>query len=202
MHVQQLVDVVPSSLQRYVPEYRSVVLRAFGPGSIGAEVGVWRGDFSRRLLRRVRPRRLYLIDPWAYAPDPRYGEALYGRRGAGSQAAMDQVHDEVAQRFAADVSAGRVVILRERSVDAAASMADGELDWVYIDGDHTHDQVLADLEAFLPKVKVGGLVCGDDYGEVGWWDDGVTTAVAELLRGADVRVEAVHHGQFVLRRLG
>jgi hypothetical protein len=201
VHVQQLVDVVPAPLQRYVPEYRSVVLRALRSDSVGAEVGVWRGDFSRRLLRRVRPRRLYLIDPWAYASDPRYGDALYGRGGAGSQAAMDQVHDQVVRRFAADISAGRVVILRQRSVDAATSLADGELDWVYIDGDHTHDQVLADLEAFLPKVKVGGLVCGDDYGEQGWWDDGVTTAVAELLRRGDVRVEAVHHGQFVLRRL-
>jgi len=37
----------------YVPE-----------GTIGAEVGVFRGHFSELILRRQKPKKLYLIDPW------------------------------------------------------------------------------------------------------------------------------------------
>lgn len=35
-------------------------------------------------------------------------------------------------------------------------------DMVYIDGDHEYEGVKADLEAFYPIVKEGGLIFGDD----------------------------------------
>jgi len=37
------------------------------------------------------------------------------------------------------------------------------LDWVYIDGDHETDGVIADIEAYVPKVKEGGLVLFHDH---------------------------------------
>jgi len=37
-------------------------------------------------------------------------------------------------------------------------------DWVYIDGNHSYENVLEDLRHYLPFVKTGGLLCGDDYG--------------------------------------
>ncbi len=33
-------------------------------GGVGAELGVWKGEFSVRLLKGAKPRQLYLIDPW------------------------------------------------------------------------------------------------------------------------------------------
>jgi len=40
---------------------------------------------------------------------------------------------------------------------------DESLDFVWIDGDHTYEGCLKDIEAFYPKVKVGGVIGGDDY---------------------------------------
>ena len=38
------------------------------------------------------------------------------------------------------------------------------LDYLYVDADHSYDGVLADLRAWVPHVKPGGLILGDDYG--------------------------------------
>lgn len=48
------------------------------------------------------------------------------------------------------------------------------IDYLYIDADHSHDAVLADLEAWVPHVKKGGLILGDDYGNSAF--PGVKTA--------------------------
>ncbi|NIL95924.1 MAG: hypothetical protein GTO62_01975, partial [Planctomycetales bacterium] len=56
-------------------------------------------------------------------------------------------------------------------------------DWVYIDANHTYEGVLADLEASLPKVRPGGLICGHDYTDTPAWQAanfGVVQAVHEF----------------------
>ncbi len=39
----------------------------------------------------------------------------------------------------------------------------GELDLVYIDGDHTARGIVIDLIKLFPKVKDNGVIGGDDY---------------------------------------
>ena len=38
------------------------------------------------------------------------------------------------------------------------------IDFLYIDADHSYEGVLADLDAWVPHVRSGGLILGDDYG--------------------------------------
>ena len=39
--------------------------------------------------------------------------------------------------------------------------------FIYIDGDHRYEGVKIDIEAWYPKVRKGGLICGHDYtGEI------------------------------------
>ena len=40
-----------------------------------------------------------------------------------------------------------------------------ELDFVYIDGDHSANGIPNDLELYYPKVRIGGLFAGHDYVE-------------------------------------
>jgi hypothetical protein len=180
---------------------RARLLRRLPKRSVGVEIGVWAGDLSAAILRAVRPARLHLLDPWAFAPDEAYEQAWYGGTRAGSQAEMDEVYERVLQRFEAEIADGVVVIHRSPSAEAAARFEDGSLDWVYVDGNHLYDYVRADLELFGPKLRPGGLLAGDDYGAAGWWDDGVRRAVDRFLVTEAGAYESVFLGdQFLLRR--
>jgi Methyltransferase domain len=189
--------VLKHILDRKLP--REEVLERMPTHSVGAEIGVWTGDFSALILRAVAPRVLHLIDPWKYEPDPEYAQGLYGGL-AGNQAKMDLIHDLVQRRFERHVASGAVRIHRSSSVEAAATFPDGYFDWVYIDGNHQYEFVKRDLESFYPKVKTGGLIAGDDYGNRGWWADGVTKAVNEFILGSHCDVVVIEHNQFVLRK--
>ena len=51
------------------------------------------------------------------------------------------------------------------------------IDYLYIDADHSYEAVLADLSAWVPHVRPGGVIAGDDYdnrsfpGVKAAWDD-------------------------------
>ncbi len=111
----------------------------FTSGGVGVEVGVLHGDNAALLLKKANPSSLTLVDSWSGKYDH---------------------YEEVRKRFEED---GRVVLVRSDSVGAASSINDSSLDWVYIDAGHTYDAVMGDLNAYYPKVKPGGYICGHDY---------------------------------------
>lgn len=63
------------------------------------------------------------------------------------------------------------------SLEVAERLSD--LDFVFIDGDHSYEMVKAELEAWWPKVKVGGVLSGHDYDHNGRGWPGVHKAVHE-----------------------
>jgi hypothetical protein len=169
--------------------------------SIGAEIGVLRGDFSQVLLARALPRELHLVDPWVVTDNASYADALYST-STTTQAAMDQMYDAVRCRFADEIAKGQVLIHRDRSERALAKLPDDYFDWIYIDGDHTHQATLADLTLSARKVKTGGIVAGDDYMLGGWWKSGVVTAVHDFLHAMQTGfvVKSLNGTQYMLQR--
>lgn len=191
--------------RRYIRELvksdsRAVIFGTLPKDSVGVEVGVWEGDMSAKLLQQVHPKKLSLVDPWAF--DPQFADSLFGGGSAKSQADMDAVWQKVRRRFATEIEQGVVSVHRSTSVEFAGSVADEALDWVYIDGNHTYEFVLDDLRSWYPKVRPGGLLAGDDYDRPdAWWDDGVTKAVDEFVKTGAVTVEAIQDHQYVLRKI-
>jgi len=180
--------------------YRDFLLVRLPKHSVGAELGVYRGDLSRRLLSIVRPKLLYLIDPWRFVPDIEYSRAVYGGPVGDSQVRMDRMYANVCRRFQHETKSGVVTIHRKTSLEGSQSIPDRSLDWVYIDANHKYSFVLDDLETYKSKVRVGGWIAGDNYAEPdGWWEDGVTRAVDEFVaRGLAEKVLTARH-QFLLR---
>lgn len=70
---------------------------------------------------------------------------------------------------------------RMTSLEAASTYNDNSLDLVFLDAEHDYNNVREDILAWLPKVKFGGVLAGDDYAS-NW--PGVVRAVNELLPSA------------------
>jgi cephalosporin hydroxylase len=49
------------------------------------------------------------------------------------------------------------------SVVAAKQFEDNSLAFVYLDASHDYESVLADIKAWWPKIKKGGVLAGDDW---------------------------------------
>jgi len=125
-------------------------------GATAAEIGVFRGDFAAKNLRRWTG-RYYMIDAWSFRPGDPGDKNFRGER----QNEDNYNSSKTKTAFASD----RRQLIRSLSQPAAAQFEDGFFDWVYIDALHTTAALLADLEAWYPKVRPGGLISGDDYGD-------------------------------------
>ena len=164
---------------------------------VGVEVGVWKGDFSARLLRGAKPRKLYLIDPWQHSS---HSGAWYAEK---DEEEMADIREEVVARFARQIQRERVVVIANQSQDAVRQLTSAHrsdlFDWAYLDGDHTYEAVLAYLRAFWTLIRDGGCLAGDDYGIKGWWNDGVTQAVDQFVASVD-RSPVILGSQFLIRK--
>jgi len=74
------------------------------------------------------------------------------------------------------------------SITASTFLADESFDLVFIDADHSYEAVKADIQAWTPKVKHGGILCGHDYSAS---HEGLKQAVDELLKP---KVKVMPHG--------
>lgn len=72
-----------------------------------------------------------------------------------------------------------VNVLQMSSTEGAQMFADNSLDFVFLDGAHDYDSVVADILAWYPKLKPGGVLAGDDFMMPPF--PGVTKAVRKAL---------------------
>ena len=151
------------------------------PGAVGAEVGVFDGGMSKALFNLIHGLRLFMVDRWqVYGPvevagDPDARMPRLTRR--------EWKRIEARARAVAGAHAGATIIKGD-SVEAAATIADHSLDFVFIDGDHSYDGCRRDISAWRPKVRTGGWLMGHDY----TIRPGVRRAVDEL--GVVVELDA------------
>ena len=166
------------------------------PGDVCAEIGVWKGDFSQRILNQ-HPSKLHLIDPWAHQDFP-VDDPNDLRMYCCGQEEMDRIYDDVVDRFA-----GNETVEIHREFSAKGVFPEKDFDWVYIDGNHSYENVLEDLRHYLPFVKTGGFLCGDDYGSNGsdpYSNGGPERAVKEFTEETGLEAEInLQFSQFCIR---
>jgi hypothetical protein len=123
------------------------------------EVGVNRGHFLS-ILAISNPDHLVGVDVWdiydkeAYKDMPIYFDYYTHDK--------NKVWREQVQKWAKKTYLN-VDIIVNLSVEAAKQFEDGYFDFVYIDANHTYESVTADLNAWYPKVREGGMIAGHDY---------------------------------------
>lgn len=118
-------------------------------GAVFVEVGCCLGRSTAFMAAAIRDtgKRItfHAVDPWVWSPNdkPSYGQFVANMRKAGVTAFV-QAH-------------------RALSVPTAADFDDASLDFVFIDAQHTYEEVSADIRAWLPKVRPGGVLAGHDF---------------------------------------
>jgi predicted O-methyltransferase YrrM len=140
------------------------------------EIGVAYGYHAEQILDSLPGVHYQGVDPYraGYDPGDPFVADVAALFAAPPQAALDRLHAAVCMKLVR--YDGRATVLRMPAPAAAARFADGFFDLVYIDGDHTRAAVEADLAAWYPKVRPGGILCGDDFD----WGD-VAAAVIDFM---------------------
>jgi len=150
----------------------------------GVEVGVWKGELSRNLLQIFPNLGLDMIDLWEAT------EANISMHDKDHTKDAMEDAKEAAQRNVSSFP-GRFLLIQGCSVQSAGIYRNLALDFVFIDADHFYENVKADVEAWWPKVREGGVMAGHDYDGMGdrrkGW--GVKRAVDEFFLGSEVHVE-------------
>jgi predicted O-methyltransferase YrrM len=124
----------------------------------GVEIGVQFGLYSELILENSELKRLYSIDPWL----EEFPQEKSEKDGANvSQEQQDYRY--LSTIFRLNRFRTRSVVLRMTSEEASALFSCNQLDFIFIDGNHTYQYVKQDLELWYPKIKPGGLFSGDDY---------------------------------------
>lgn len=112
------------------------------------EVGVYAGGLSQLLSAIPTVRSYTIVDSWA------------GGYSGFDQAHMDNIAAEV---FGWAEDHSHVTILRMDSAVAADLTPDGSVDFFHTDGDHSLPGISGDIANWLPKVRPGGIMSGDNY---------------------------------------
>jgi len=150
---------------------------------VGVEVGVYVADMSIELLKNPAL-TLFMVDPWgATAEDSPYYKS--GDHHAQITDGAQQVYEQYSR---ARVDGKRAVVLKARSTDAALLFS-RELDFVFLDGDHSYEAVVADIEAWRSKIRIGGWLCGHDYANKTFPEFGVQRAVDEFITATESSLE-------------
>jgi cephalosporin hydroxylase len=145
----------------------------FPKNSIGAEIGIFMGVFASSVVNKVKPKMYHMIDPWKY----RKNWAKYDYKGKPllSQEDVEVIYQDICRKF----DRPNVKIHRDYSYNVVNEFEDEYFDFLYIDGNHNYHAVLQDLTLYYPKIKVGGVIAGDDWKIKG---DRVKRAVIEFTK--------------------
>lgn len=133
------------------------------------EIGSWLGRSTVALAANVPEGGVvYAVDTWRGTAEQPTTGALDEEQG-----------NDLYERFLHNVAGLPVIPTRARSLDAVRTFAAEELgpfDVIFIDAEHEYEAVSADIAAWKPLLREGGILCGHDYHEL-WW--GVRKAVDE-----------------------
>lgn len=116
---------------------------------VGAEIGVFQGAYSHRLLRFCPGLKLYGVDIWEIYDgykdyQPRHMASAY-------------------QKAQENVKGFDCTLIKGWSTEVVKQFKDESLDFVFLDGNHSYEYVVADIAAWSKKVRKGGIIYGHDF---------------------------------------
>ena len=143
--------------------------RELKPGAVAVECGVAYGKSLAYLASVLDPGvDILAIDIWhTFQGRTTMREAFEDARGryiAPMQAAFMNVLDVLSDDDAGRGRHKRIEFIQARSEDVPQYL-DFEVDFVFLDDHHEYESVYAEIVAWLPKLKPGGVIAGHDVND-------------------------------------
>lgn len=121
----------------------------------GVEVGVQRGIFAAKILKRWSYCQKYiLVDLWGIQEN-------YQDSSNVNDSGQEKLMNEAITRV--QPWKEKIQVCRNFSITCSEEHDDLSLDFAYVDARHDFKAVLEDLEAWYPKVRYGGIIAGHDH---------------------------------------
>lgn len=160
-------------------ETRDELIKNFDKNIKICEIGVFMGEFSKKIFKELIPSELHLIDIFE-------GEMCSGDKDGNNiiWTNLEQQYTLLRNHFNLN---NNVFIHKGKSYEVLNNFDDYYFDIVYIDGDHSYDGVKKDLSVSFQKVKPNGLICGHDYTTKMF--EGVVRAVDEFCVEKNVSIK-------------
>lgn len=115
---------------------RETLLSKLPTSGVVGEIGVWKGEFSKKILEITQPKELHLFD-------------------MDFSICKDEIKDTP-----------NVFMHEGNSSDSLLDLPPATFDWLYVDGDHSYEGVLADIDAAVPLLKPSGFLVFNDYAHI------------------------------------
>lgn len=138
---------------------------------VGYEIGVSNGFTFEKILKKCPDIEWHGVDPWVVCEEYNVRPK---NKGKWDHEGNYKTVQKIAKKYP-----GRAYTHRMTSVEAAKEVEDRSIDIIFIDGLHTYEGVKDDLEAWVPKIKIGGIISGHDYNGMKR-HEGVTIRVNEV----------------------
>lgn len=124
---------------------------------IGVEIGTAEGWLTKSLLLELPNLQLiYTIDPYKHDPTSEFEARL--------PIEIHEIRKNEAKKNL-EVWGERAKLIVDTSDNAISQIPDN-VDFVWVDGDHSNNQVKKDIINYYPKVKINGIFGGHDYQRV------------------------------------
>lgn len=139
------------------------ILNSLGLTGVGVEVGVERAHHLMQLRNNWNGKLLVAVDKWEV--NPNYAACTRERHLQSRDEALSNIKGmtrpvETITMWSTD-AARHIAALDEQS--QIKRLWNGGLDFVYLDADHSYTAVQNDIEAWLPLIRPGGIICGHDF---------------------------------------
>lgn len=141
----------------------------------GVELGVYEAATTDYLLTRCPSLKMIGVDVWQpIEGGPKDKSTGHSPKSADAIAAARVKAEAVRRRHAM-----RLIYLNMTTQKAARRMLSNDVDFVFVDASHVTADVVADIQAWAPLVRPGGMMLGHDANwpaiqsalkQVGWLD--------------------------------